>query len=968
LPAIPQQHQLHIPPPLPFVQLSRPTTERFTTITNNTNLQTVPFPPVSSPTNLPSRVSFPIAPGLPVQPISPHIGEMYPSYKNCYSLEDMLQTHSPIPFSEDICAASTAAALQIASGKGIDFSLLNTHTTSASSLGILHLITTLGDANAHRTLQSLPGDSELISELISGGKIILHSNFIANSGHNVKVYPESIAPPGVLECHYADLTREGRGLILPLAFVQSMCISEKLTLNVSNGFITPKGNKPLGRLVSDYTGDRSNINHPDKKDLLARKYGKIVYPQFPQINQQFLSAFTAFPNKDIYGTRVDINAAHNRIRIWPAHVLLCAMLFTKNDVAYLFLPLENQFGSQDTVSQWDVIANDIQSRSTARNLSHHFVSDLSSAYVDDFSGAYDYTSADIEITALSRDALLRCGTDPVSNDKTIKELSATILGYLWNTVSRTVTVSENIFRKVLRLIFVDIAGTPSVGDSIQLDQLQRLASYAMRLANCLTPLLPFSRGFSAATSRIPFYAKTARWTERAITDLHAWRAVFLLSITNNRWLQVPMDTIGRLCYSHFDLLITDYSSREYNRSLRHSRNASLVGYGDACTTNNGIGIYIPNTLWCGLMFTELTSVSLTSGERRPVDINVLEFIAALITAIALIQTLDTLPTTTPRHIHIWSDNTSCLSWMKRHKADHPNHSFLLYCYSFLQVSHNLLITQGHILGHLNIYADASSRNFHCPNGEDIRSFLHHLPHWTPPPGFMNGIIQAFNLPSPSTSQMIAAALMALEYVPSSITVLPIPSSQTFQLLESRRGIMPSISHFSSTAVEAVHPQRLASISPMLLNTLCTKNLSTTDQNSGLPDSVLCLQHTPEQTQLQTPFASANGSPASSLLSVKSSSSSIDYSHSIPTPTSLSRQPLLRATVSPFVPKNISPFLERKFSCPTKLIQQLVLSGGVIPSGTATTSTAVAPLNPSHTSEPSLTSTRTTLLAMEDPVL
>ena len=919
-------------------------------------------------THPPSRSPITLAPKLPVQPTSSHIGEMYPSYKNCYSLADMLQTDSPIPFSEDISAAASAAASQLAAGSGINHDLVDTHTSSATTNGILNLITTLGNANAHRTLQELPGDNDLISELIAGGKIILHTNFIANFGINVKVYPESIAPLGVLECHYAELTREGRGLILPLNFVRNMCISENLPLNVSNGFITPKANKPLGRLVGDYTGNGYNINHPDKKELLAKKYGKIVYPQFTQINQQFQRAFSVFPNKEIFGTRVDINAAHNRIRIWPAHVFLCTLLFVKDKTEYLYLPLEDQFGSQDTVSHWDVIANNIQSKSIARNLIRCSTDDLSSAYVDDFSGAYDDTSADIEIAALTHDALSRCGTDPVSSSKTIKSTSATILGYLWNTVSRTVTVSEAIFRNVLRLLFVDILGTPSVGDPIQLDQLQRLASYAMRLANCLTPLLPFSRGFSAATSHIPFHAKTAKWTERAITDLLAWRAVFILSITNNRWLQVPMDTVGRLCYTRVDLLIPDYAAREHNRSLRQSLSASLIGFGDACTTYNGIGVYVPNTLWCGLMFTELTSISLTSGERRPIDINVLEFIASLVTAIALIQILDTLPNTTPRHIHIWSDNTSCLSWMKRHKADHPNHSFLLYCFSFLQVSHNLLITQGHILGHLNIYADAPSRNFNCPEGERIRLFLNHLPHWTPPTGFMNGIIQAFNMPSPTTSLMLAAALTALEYVPFSVTVPPIPSNQILQLLESLRETMPFISRSTYIAAVEEQPQPLTSTCLMSSNTLYSTNSSTIVQSSVQPDSDLCLQHMPNQIQQPTPCVSVNGSQASSLSSVKYSSSSTGYSHLIPTPISPLKQPLLRATAFPFAPRSTWLPQQRKFLCPIKLAQRQVRSGGVIPSGTVMTSPAVVPPKPSHILVPSSISTRTTLLVMEDPAL
>ena len=107
----------------------------------------------------------------------------------------------------------------------------------------------------------------------------------------------------------------------------------------------------------------------------------------------------------------------------------------------------------------------------------------------------------------------------------------------------------------------------------------------------------------------------------------------------------------------------------------------------------------------------------------PVDINILEFIASYWSLLILLQRLPITQgwaSARPYHIHLLSDNTSNLSWMRRHSNSSPLILFLLQELSRRQWESHVLVTFGFIKGEDNIHADAESRNFNCPNGEVIR--------------------------------------------------------------------------------------------------------------------------------------------------------------------------------------------------------------------------------------------------------
>jgi len=299
-----------------------------------------------------------------------------------------------------------------------------------------------------------------------------------------------------------------------------------------------------------------------------------------------------------------------------------------------------------------------------------------------------------------------------------------------------------------------------------------LGSYAIRAANCFSALSSFSRGFHRAialgSNGQPF------WTPRAITDLALWRSFFVLSLHDPSILSLPWSSVGLLQYRASDGFPPE---RLTNRALRQRRAASFLVYSDACTTLNGLGFYLPLHCWGSAFLPALTSYSREDGSFVPVDINLLEFAGCVWAAIMATEIFLANPCPI-RHIHILTDNMSCVSWVLRHRATHPLHLFFLYVLSFLQIRYRLVITIGHVAGVDNIYADAASRNFDCPDGARLLHELSPLPKRSLPPGFERSIAFLSSKASLPTSLILQEAVTASVCGPSSDSAPPISWNMT----------------------------------------------------------------------------------------------------------------------------------------------------------------------------------------------
>jgi hypothetical protein len=176
--------------------------------------------------------------------------------------------------------------------------------------------------------------------------------------------------------------------------------------------------------------------------------------------------------------------------------------------------------------------------------------------------------------------------------------------------------------------------------------------------------------------------------------------------------------------------------------------------------------------WNSLDIPTLQQYYAYDGVLHDIDINVLEFIAVIFAICAAIHMLHRDPTydnALYTHIHVWTDNKSCQSWMNRHRANHPLHAFLLQMFVLLQVQHRIVVTVGHYPGVINVYADAASRKFNVPRGEQLREELSCLPLLPYPNHLICDIVGIASRPSANISSLARDALISLDGVRGWIT-------------------------------------------------------------------------------------------------------------------------------------------------------------------------------------------------------
>ena len=201
----------------------------------------------------------------------------------------------------------------------------------------------------------------------------------------------------------------------------------------------------------------------------------------------------------------------------------------------------------------------------------------------------------------------------------------------------------------------------------------------MRLANLIPPLLPFSRGIANKLRGYHHLSPMILLSSRTISDIWMWRATFHSAISDAHWLSIPVTQ--PLLFRYLD------GESDTDRSLRQSTAVKFQLYADVCTSNNhGLGGYLPSIGWFSTNAVAL-STYIVHGDTVDVDINVLEFIAAILTLTVFIQYC-ILNKLSMHHMHVqlWTDNTSCKSWLTTHRSEHPLHCFLLQAFGLLQTS------------------------------------------------------------------------------------------------------------------------------------------------------------------------------------------------------------------------------------------------------------------------------------------
>jgi hypothetical protein len=591
---------------------------------------------------------------------------------------------------------------------------------------------------------------------LHGGPIVTGPWFKPN--YAIPIYPTP-EPVASLTVSLAKDHRAGVGLILPTALVQAQCTEHGVTLHSSPSRQVPKRGSSAWRTVTDYSfPEGSAINDPLKKEALSGAFTRIFQPQLSDTCQLIVNASEIFPPAELAGLRLDVKTAFGKNRVHPDDVCLLALPFTSDGTNYLFLPLTERFGCQDSNYHWQLVALHVQNKSTIRCI-EEFGKPLSAVQTDDFFAIGSQSFLDRERRALEHDADTIICPHSIAHEKTILAAIIEISGYLFNCPKGTVSLSESTFAKLIDLFFLQLKDCDKPGSRVSITILQRAQSFVIRCSAVLLAGKSFSRGFSRNLANVPSSSTGfVNLTARSATDIWMWRVLLVLAMGDSRWITIPVTIPIIFCRGPSESL--------ENLANRQAAHATHILYGDACTVDsstgtriNGLGTYIPSMGWSQTKFIDDTIMD------QSLDINVLEFIASIMAVIQLFNHLvsNGLPTHNV-HCHVWSDNTSCLSWMRTNRASHPLHLFLLQIFSLIQIRSGMVITMGHVPGVLNIYADAASRYFRCTNGQAIREHLHSLPSLALPATFIADTMRIAKLQSSDISNGVLESLIALDRV------------------------------------------------------------------------------------------------------------------------------------------------------------------------------------------------------------
>jgi hypothetical protein len=603
-----------------------------------------------------------------------------------------------------------------------------------------------------------------------GGPLLLHPDFRPNFGRDVHPLPESIAPFGPLELHAAKLVRSGEAVALPLSVARRLCSRDKLSLHLSNTFLAEKLDDVTMRFISDYTNSQScGTNHPDKSPLLAQLWSPLSHPSCADLCQLVMNARVCHPGEPIFGCRLEIKNAYPRFCIAPRDIPLSSLLIPihSSPDSFVLFPLTARFGCQDTNYWWHFVPLEVIARAHAR-------SDLgsgchrTSGFTDDYFSFGSESFVRQEILDITADIEEIVAPGSISPDKTLFGQHVPIIGYQLDLVNFTIGVLEKHFGKMFHQLFSVLPADPLPGDPIPLSLAQSVSSNMIRLANLIPALLPFSRGLSNNQRGLHHSSPSLHLSKRSIMDIWMWRAAFHSALSDCRWLSVPITTP----------LLFRYLPRESDndRAIRQASLAAYVVFADACTTIHGLGTYIPCVGWAHCSIPSLTHYYNNNAELTAVDINVLEFTASLLALIHLLRYLhlSALPSHAI-HAHVWTDNTSCKSWMTTYCVSHPLHCFLLQVYSLIQTHFGLIATSGYLKGALNCHADAASRQFDCTDGRRLEAELNQLPHQFPACSPLLALISLVAMsPSLPTCALTQLSVTALAKI---ISYVSAPSTQ-----------------------------------------------------------------------------------------------------------------------------------------------------------------------------------------------
>ena len=521
----------------------------------------------------------------------------------------------------------------------------------------------------------------------------------------------------------AKEVRDGCSIILPLAVTQQLCAMENLDFLVTETFLARKADADHARKADNYTA--SGINSLAKKHLLAQRAGPYLDPTAADICRKFSTAKQCFPHEEIVMIKSDYDKYYKRFPIAPYQTPSLCTSFEIDGQPYVAIPLVGPFGLQDSNAMAKVATEAMHAINMQFDLVHYLAS-LRTTYVDDTAAFANRVAAQAIYNSQIETALRVIGEGGTALHKTVIDTEMDCLGFHWNTSLETVGITSTWFEKLCCVFFHELPLVLTVGDVIPLRLAQRAASYMIRSSQIICAMRPFLRGLYRCMHHLPFGASSLTLSEDAIIDIQSWR-----NYVQSTWFDASSLSLS----IHIPPMVSRLPN-ENNEQLwqRQAQAADTQVFVDAATDkitsptwDGGWAAFTPPQSPIPDVYGEYTLPRLSAFTDIPQSdqINIYEFLMTLTAVESLVRGGRPIhiPSNITWHIHVWTDNSSALSWLIQHKSTHPLIVSLLRRYVSIQVDNKLLLTHGWIKGADNKLADAISRHFLTEYGPLARELL-----------------------------------------------------------------------------------------------------------------------------------------------------------------------------------------------------------------------------------------------------
>ena len=551
------------------------------------------------------------------------------------------------------------------------------------------------------------------------------------------------------------LVDKGTMVVITLEAFEALCMLEQLPFLYNENFFVAKTKgdpDDSGRLIVNFS--KSFLNCLAAKRLYAERDGSYRDGDAVLISRWVLELSALHPNEPIYLAATDVSDCFKHIPVDPRDIPLTATVFYKEKVPLVALSTGASFGLSASNTTQKIISEGLHAV-----LSHVDKTDLgrntSTIYLDDLIGARIYE--DILQFFITRNAACDQfeGVNSIAAEKNKFGQVLTLLGYLFNCISKNVSISDILLEKYIWVLFHLIPKNARVGTPIPLKDAQAATNYLHLVAVVAPALHPFSKGLARATHGAEQHGNANVYLSAdAMVDITHQREFAKRVFHDCRCLTISMDLlvlrhirVGETAaeFQHRQRSAADFLVLSDSRGIDESRtwgDGFLVAPGgtsnddqDKVIVDWGIGLFDP--------LYEHPAIT----ADKDLNIAILEMLTTLRAVFAFLHGPRKPIRSTnqkPIHLHILTDNHVSYYRLLKSKGTHPIVPHLLRINSLMRQEADAVFTYGTISSVENRFTDAASRGFNTAYGPQAFERSQQCPKNDIMPPWWNGLQEILN--------------------------------------------------------------------------------------------------------------------------------------------------------------------------------------------------------------------------------